>query len=182
MKAMVRIAKFHLILSLLTLIPMISLVAQDNQPAAGTGKPAEITFEKLIYDYGKIPYGEDGTYQFKFKNTGKGPLVITNVKSSCGCTIPEYPKAPIPKKKAGQIQVKYDTKRQGQFYKTIQVYSNGSKDPITLTIKGEVTSPTPEELEKLHQNRTQNTKPPTRVKKDEKSNMLEKEKSLPEKK
>lgn len=158
------------------------LLAQNNQPVNNPDKPAEITFEKLIHDYGTIPYGSDGTYNFKFKNTGKGPLVISNVKSSCGCTVPEYPKQPIAKRKEGEIKVKYDTKRQGQFYKTIQVYSNGSKDPITLSIKGNVESPTPEDMEKLHKNRTQQNPTPTRVAKEEKSNILEKEKALPEKK
>lgn len=170
------------IILIAALLPVSQLFAQNSQAVAEPGKAAEITFEELIHDYGKIPYGGDGTYSFKFKNTGKGPLVISNVKSSCGCTVPEYPKEPIQKKKEGKIQVKYDTKRQGPFYKTIQVISNGSKDPITLTIKGEVESPTPDDLEKLHQNRTQSTGTPTRVKKEEKSNFLEKEKSLPEKK
>ncbi len=90
------------------------------------------------HDFGKIQYDGDGSFEFEFKNTGKVPLIITNVKSSCGCTVPTYPKEPIKKKGKASIKVKYDTKRVGTFTKTITVYSNAKNSPITLRIKGEV--------------------------------------------
>ncbi|PID87948.1 MAG: hypothetical protein CSB06_02465 [Bacteroidia bacterium] len=103
---------------------------------------AEMTFKgQLDYNFGKIPYDSEGTHEFVFKNTGKEALVITNVKSSCGCTIPTYSNKPVEHKKTGKISVKYDTKRTGQFHKTITVYSNAKNSPVLLHISGEVLSP-----------------------------------------
>ncbi|MCD4794834.1 MAG: DUF1573 domain-containing protein [Bacteroidales bacterium] len=100
---------------------------------------AEMTFkEDLTFDYGKIKQNSEGTHEFVFKNSGNDPLIITNVKSSCGCTVPTYPKEPVKKGNKGNIHVKYDTKRIGVFNKTITVYSNAKNSPIKLRIKGEV--------------------------------------------
>jgi len=115
----------------------------------------EITFEFLEYDFGLIPYKGDGTCEFKFKNTGKEALVLTNVKSSCGCTIPTWPRNPINKKQKESIKVKYDTKRQGKFHKSITVYSNALNSPVKLIIKGEVAKPSAEEQAKLKAEREQ---------------------------
>ncbi|PLX09633.1 MAG: hypothetical protein C0594_05705, partial [Marinilabiliales bacterium] len=62
------------------------LVAQEEE-VKDKNKP-NILFEKTVHDFGTIPYGGDGTCEFVFKNTGKDPLVLSNVKSSCGCTVP----------------------------------------------------------------------------------------------
>lgn len=102
---------------------------------------AKIEFEADTIDYGTIENGSDGIRVFKFKNTGNAPLVITKVKSSCGCTVPKKPTAPIAPGKDGQIEVKYDTKRTGFIRKTITVTSNATntKNGISyLKIKGEV--------------------------------------------
>jgi hypothetical protein len=103
------------------------------------GSNAEMTFkEDMTYDFGKIKQNSDGVHEFEFKNTGKETLIITNVKSSCGCTVPTYPKAPLKKGEKGIIHVQYDTKRVGVFNKTITVYSNAKNSPVQLFIKGEV--------------------------------------------
>ena len=103
------------------------------------GSTAEMTFkEDLTFNYGKIRQNSDGRHEFVFKNTGNDLLIITNVKSSCGCTVPTYPKGPVKKGGKGKIDVKYDTKRIGTFNKTITVYSNAKNSPIKLRIKGEV--------------------------------------------
>ena len=109
----------------------------------------EITFEELTHDFGVIPYKGDGTCEFKFKNTGREALVLTNVKSSCGCTIPTWPRNPINKRQKESIKVKYDTKRQGKFHKSITVYCNATNSPVKLIIKGEVAKPSAEEQAKL---------------------------------
>ncbi len=104
-----------------------------------TGSNAEMTFkENLSFDFGKIKQNSEGIHEFEFKNTGKDPLIITNVKSTCGCTVPTYPVEPVKKGDKGIISVKYDTKRIGMFNKTITVYSNAKNSPIKLIIKGEV--------------------------------------------
>lgn len=100
---------------------------------------AQIEFESETIDYGSISKGSDGVRVFEFTNTGTSPLVISNVKSSCGCTIPKKPDAPIAPGETGEIQVKYDTKRVGPIRKTITVTSNASDAPTkVLKIKGTV--------------------------------------------
>lgn len=101
-------------------------------------KAPAILFELTTFDFGTIPYNGDGTHEFKFTNTGKAPLILTNCQSSCGCTIPEWPKDPIPPKGKGSIKVKYNTTRVGPFTKTVTVISNAPDSPTTLTIKGTV--------------------------------------------
>jgi hypothetical protein len=97
---------------------------------------AVIKFEKEVHDYGTIKQGADGGTEFVFTNTGKEPLVITNATGSCGCTVPEWPKEPLAPGKKASIKVMYDTKRIGNFQKTVTVTSNGSAEPVVLTIKG----------------------------------------------
>ena len=97
---------------------------------------AIISFTKTLHDYGTIKKDSDGTYDFTFTNTGKIPLVLSNVTSSCGCTIPSWPREPIAPGKSGQIKVKYNTANVGGFSKTITVNSNAKT--IVLTIKGSV--------------------------------------------
>ena len=71
-------------------------------------------------------------------------MILSNVKSSCGCTIPEWTKEPIMPKASGVIKVKYNTTRVGTFQKSITVYSNAKNSPVVLTIKGEVEKGSPE--------------------------------------
>ena len=100
---------------------------------------AKMELKSDTIDYGQVEYGSDGTRTFTFTNTGDEPLVITNVKSSCGCTVPSKPKEPIAPGETGTIDVKYDTKRQGPFRKIITVYSNSADNSTQpLRIKGEV--------------------------------------------
>ena len=98
----------------------------------------EITFEKNNYDFHSIASKQYVSATFKFTNTGEEPLLIQNVKSTCGCTVPEYPKEMIGPNKAGEIKVIYDAKFPGRFNKTIIVFYNGKDSPKTLTINGEV--------------------------------------------
>ena len=102
---------------------------------------AQISADELIYNFGTI--GEsDGlaSHIFKIKNTGNGPLVITRITASCGCTQPEWTKEPIAPGKTGEVKVTYNPKgRPGPFYKTIAIYSNGKKGSFSLGIKGNVT-------------------------------------------
>lgn len=99
-----------------------------------------ITFEKEVIDYGTIEFGSDGNREFKFKNTGKEPLIIYSATGSCGCTVPTAPKEPIKPGETGIIKVHYDTKRPGSFEKSITVASNAknAQPSITLKVKGTV--------------------------------------------
>ncbi|MBS9766638.1 MAG: DUF1573 domain-containing protein [Flavobacteriaceae bacterium] len=93
-------------------------------------------FVTEVIDYGKIPHNSDGNRVFKFKNVGKSPLVISRVKSSCGCTVPSKPKDPIMPGQEGEIKVKYATNRIGGFQKTITIYSNATEKVKRVRIKG----------------------------------------------
>lgn len=97
-----------------------------------------IKFEFLEYDYGTIYQGADGSSEFKFTNTGDEPLVLSSVRSSCGCTVPSWPKDPILPGQSGSIKVTYDTKRVGTISKQISVVSNATEPNLTLSIKGTV--------------------------------------------
>ncbi|WP_420602481.1 DUF1573 domain-containing protein [Flagellimonas sp.] len=104
---------------------------------------AKIEFKSETIDYGEIEKGSNGVRVFEFTNTGTAPLVISNVKSSCGCTIPKKPEEPILPGKKGQIEVKYDTKRVGPIRKAITVTSNADTPTKVLKIKGLVKGANP---------------------------------------
>ncbi|PJB12061.1 MAG: hypothetical protein CO119_08355 [Flavobacteriales bacterium CG_4_9_14_3_um_filter_40_17] len=101
---------------------------------------AKIQFKTDTIDYGTIDKGSDGLRIFEFTNTGNQPLVITEVFSSCGCTVPKKPDQPIAPGKTGKIEVKYDTNRVGPIRKTITVNNNSDTPIVALKIKGEVTA------------------------------------------
>ncbi len=119
-------------LVLLFIAGMMSLSISAQEKKAG------IEFETDVVDYGEVAHGSDGVRKFKFTNTGDDVLIIARVYSSCGCTIPKKPEAPIQPGETGEIEVKYDTKRVGPIRKTITVYSNASEVPQALKIKGTV--------------------------------------------
>jgi hypothetical protein len=101
-------------------------------------KQSVLLFKTLVYDFGTVEYGSEATSIFVFKNISKGPVTLTNVKPSCGCTTSDWPREPIARKKKGVIKLNYDTKRVGKFQKTAFVYTDKSENPIQLEIKGEV--------------------------------------------
>lgn len=134
------------IVFLFVFVCAINLKAQTGaQPCNAADNPNApvMTFEKDVVDYGTIEYGADGNREFKFKNTGKEPLIIYSATGSCGCTVPTHPKEPIKPGETAVIKVHYDTKRAGGFEKSISVESNAKNCRITLKIKGHVKSPAP---------------------------------------
>ncbi|MCF8297404.1 MAG: DUF1573 domain-containing protein, partial [Saprospiraceae bacterium] len=88
----------------------------------------------------------DGNCEFKFKNTGKEPLILTTVRSSCGCTVPKWPNEPILPGQSDVIKVKYDTRRLGVIHKQITVRSNATNATVVLTIKGNILAKPAEEI------------------------------------
>ncbi|MGV6829585.1 MAG: DUF1573 domain-containing protein [Flavobacteriales bacterium] len=99
---------------------------------------AKITFKSETVDYGEIKKNSDGVRVFEFTNTGDAPLIISKVKSTCGCTVPKKPKDPIAPGESGVIEVKYATNRVGPIRKTITVYSNADEPVKAIKIKGKV--------------------------------------------
>lgn len=104
-----------------------------------------MTFDKSEHDFGSIAQGAPQETVFKFTNTGNAPLIITNATSSCGCTIPEYPKnTPIAPGETGELLVKFNGTGQNQVTKSITVNANTEKGTEVLRIKAFV-NPKPAE-------------------------------------
>ena len=122
-------------------IIVILFVGLLSLGALAQEKVAKIKFKTDTIDYGTIEKGSDGLRVFEFTNTGDAPLIITDVKSTCGCTIPKKPDGPIMPGETGKIEVKYDTNRVNPIRKTITVTSNAETPTIALKIKGEVVDP-----------------------------------------
>lgn len=98
--------------------------------------------DPLVWNYGNIENASTGLRVFKFTNTGEAPLVITNAKGSCGCTVPSYPKEPIMPGESNEIRVKYDTKRTGAFTKYVTLTTNAKENTtVRLKIYGKVAAP-----------------------------------------
>lgn len=105
-------------------------------------KNAQIKFEIKEYDFGEVEQNSEARCSFIFTNSGKTPLIVQNVKTSCGCTVPQWPTKPLNPHKREEIEIHYDTSYPGIFNKTITVFYNGQNSPETLTIKGHVIRPT----------------------------------------
>ncbi len=117
------------------------LWAQAPQQQAQQANPnaPEITFEHEVWDFGEVPEGPKVRHDFWFTNTGKEPLIIHQVRTSCGCTSPFWPKEPILPGQKGKITVEYNTKgRPGPFHKAITIYSNAKTPTKVIYIKGVV--------------------------------------------
>lgn len=104
-----------------------------------------ISFDQTTIDYGTIKTGSDGNRVFKITNTGDKPLIISNVKPQCGCTVPNWDKNPIAPGKTAEIKVNYNTNTNGNFRKNVEVYSNDPNNGrSTLWITGKVDPNAPE--------------------------------------
>ena len=101
-----------------------------------------LSFEKDFHDFGKLIQGEKVSFGFKFTNTGKSDLIISRVSSSCGCTVPEYPKTAIKPGETKKIDVKFDSEnRRGFQNKTVTIVSNAQPSTQILRIKAQIVLP-----------------------------------------
>jgi Protein of unknown function (DUF1573) len=119
-----------------------------TKPAGDVGKASQerakttITFDKTIHDFGTINQGDQVECVFKVTNTGSEPLVIENAKGSCGCTVPEYPKEPIPAGQTRDIKVKFNSAgKANNQQKTVTLTANTEPLQSILTIKSFVNAP-----------------------------------------
>ena len=129
----------RLILTLLFLPVWVAFTGEGKTPGQDVpeGKPS-IQFAETEHDFGIVETGKEASYCFVFVNKGKVPLVISNVRSSCGCTVPQWPRIPITGGGRDSIRVEYNTKIKGAFNKTITVHSNAQEAVVELRIKGNV--------------------------------------------
>ncbi|WP_199136682.1 DUF1573 domain-containing protein [Pedobacter sp. ASV12] len=107
--------------------------------AAPVANAPKVKFEKEIFDFGQITQGEKVHYEFKFKNEGKTPLIITNASATCGCTQPEYPSEPVKPGEEGTIKVTFNSEgKMGMQDKVVTIISNANPDIPKLHLVGEV--------------------------------------------
>ena len=99
----------------------------------------KISFTEAVHNYGNIAKGSEGNCEFEFTNNGNEPLILSNVRASCGCTTPNWSKEPIMPGQKGSIKVHYNTNNVGGFNKSITVTSNAVDTPrMVLKIRGKV--------------------------------------------
>ncbi len=108
------------------------------QAQSATTDQGILAFDLEVIDFGEVAQNSDGARTFTFKNVGKSPVVIADIKTSCGCTVATKPTAPIMPGESSEITVKYDTKKVGAFSKSITVVSNAQEGRKVLKIKGKV--------------------------------------------
>ncbi|PST81941.1 DUF1573 domain-containing protein [Pedobacter yulinensis] len=113
--------------------------AADNGSAVPDKDAPVITWERETFDFGTIKQGEKVQHDFKFKNTGKTPLIISNASASCGCTVPEPPKEPIKPGAEGVIKVVFDSNgKEGMQDKGITITSNANPTMSVIRLVGEI--------------------------------------------
>lgn len=117
-----------------------SLLAQGGTvPPPPVGPTTQMTFDNDEFEFGMIEQGEKVQHIFRFTNTGNRPLVISNATGSCGCTVPNWPKAPIGPGETGAIVAEFNSKgKMGMQNKTITITANTNPPQTILRIKGEI--------------------------------------------
>lgn len=125
---------------------VFSQTTTTDKPASPPNPNApKIEFKEDSYDFKELSEGPQATHEFKFTNTGKEPLILSNVRASCGCTTPSWPKEPILPGKDGTIVVTYNTQgRPGPFTKSVTITSNASEPNKVIIIKGDVIKEDPD--------------------------------------
>ena len=118
------------------------LVTNPKSATSTSNKQAAIKFDKEEHDFGTLLQGEVVTYSFHFTNTGNVPLIISDVGSSCGCTVGDYPREPIAPGERGAIKVTYDSKGHHGFQsRVLTVMSNTIPAKTNLRIKTIIKTP-----------------------------------------
>ncbi|MBI3143618.1 MAG: DUF1573 domain-containing protein [Bacteroidetes bacterium] len=120
------------------MIKTLSILAVSMVLYAFAAPAPSIRFDKTLHDFGTIPQGDPVQCEFIFTNDGDAPLILTDVKASCGCTTPKWPQQPIMPGQKGTITAEYNAASDGAFSKSISVYTNVSSTTYTLTLKGVV--------------------------------------------
>lgn len=121
---------------------VVNVSSSASNGTAEAGSAPTFTVEKETHDFGKITQGEKVSYSFKFKNSGGSDLIISSAQGSCGCTVPSYPKKPIPPGGDGAIDVVFDSNgKSGKVSKTVTVVTNAEPNTKVLTITTEVIVP-----------------------------------------
>ena len=106
-----------------------------------TTNVARFNFEHTEYEFGTVRQGKMVNHKFKFTNSGQAPLIISGARSTCGCTVPSYPEAPIQPGESGVIEVAFDTEnKRGRQRKPVTITANTYPASTTIYVSGEVTT------------------------------------------
>ena len=108
-------------------------------PAVPAGPTTTVEFEETTFDFGTVTDGEKVSHVYKFKNTGNEPLVITDAKGSCGCTVPSKPTEPIAPGDTGEITVEFNSKnKKGKRNQSVTITANTNPPQTIIRMTGEV--------------------------------------------
>ena len=126
-----------------TLDPAAAPPQSDAKAAAPSGPITSVQFEETTYNFGTVKDGDKVKHVYKFKNTGKAPLIISDAKGSCGCTVPDWPREPIAPGASAEIKIDFDSKGKGsddgsKQTKRVTVTANTNPAQTYLTISGVV--------------------------------------------
>ncbi len=127
-----------LFLGVVMLLSFATLNAQTKPATAPAVVAPVVSFDKLKHNFGKIKQGTPQSITFTLKNISGKSLLIEQATAQCGCTTPEYSKAPVLKGKSSPIKVTYNAANAGPFTKTVTVKFANIPEPTVLTIEGEV--------------------------------------------
>jgi len=141
----VRIEKAAAVLFIVALLLLSGYSCNSNQGRMkstnlnNTSDTAVISFTEYEHDFGKVTEGEKVACSFTFGNKGRGPLIISSVTTTCGCTVAKYDAKPIAPRDSGSVEIVFDSSgKSGKQTKTITIHSNASKPIVLLKISGEV--------------------------------------------
>ncbi len=147
--------KFFRVLTIISAFALLSSCGDDAasrvkkenvekvaQKAMNKAEAPIMTFENAKHDFGDLVEGDVVETVFKFKNTGKSPLIITNARASCGCTIPDYSREPIAAGQSGEIKVKFNSSgKRGKQNKRVTLTTNTNKGREFIYIYANVSKP-----------------------------------------
>jgi len=110
-----------------------------QQPEVPAGPTTVMSFDETSFDFGSVDEGEKVAHIYKFKNTGEEPLILSNAKGSCGCTVPVWPREPIAPGAEGEIKVEFNSKgKKGKRNQKVTITANTNPPQTFIYLKGEV--------------------------------------------
>ena len=109
------------------------------QPEVPAGPTTIMAFEETEFDFGTVTEGEKVSHTFKFTNTGEEPLILSNAKGSCGCTVPQWPREPIAPGESGEVTVEFNSKnKKGKRNQKVTITANTNPPQTFIFLKGQV--------------------------------------------
>ena len=110
-----------------------------QQPTVPAGPTTTVTFEETEFDFGTVPEGEKVSHVYNFTNTGSEPLILSDAKGSCGCTVPKWPREPIAPGESSEITVEFNSKNKaGARNQKVTITANTNPPQTFIYLKGNV--------------------------------------------